>query len=122
LPGCNITEQQSTALLEYLLTIDNIVFDLSNGRRGLEEAPPILKERLVDLVRIYFELVPNCKDAVPAVQQRVHKILAHMGGPEYVLKTAFTIVLKRKNILIKLLMPLRLATMQGVQMILNVAE
>jgi hypothetical protein len=94
---CDITEQQSLDLLDDLIRIGNIVSHLISGVRDLENALPILKERFVDLVRIYLELVPNCKDAVPAVQQRVHEILAHMSGLEYVLKTVFTIVIKQEE-------------------------
>jgi hypothetical protein len=65
---CEITEKQSSDLLDDLYNINDIVSDLANGFRDLEEGLPMLKERLVDLVRIYLELVPKCNDAIPAVE------------------------------------------------------
>jgi hypothetical protein len=94
---CDITEKQSIDLLDDLFTIDNIVLDLVYGLRDVDEALPMLKAKLVDLVRIYSELLPGCQDAVPAVKQRVHEILAHMSGLEYALKFAIRFVIKNEE-------------------------
>jgi septation ring formation regulator EzrA len=62
-----------------------------------EETVQMLKELFVRYLRIYSELLSGCQDAVPAVKQRVHEIIAHMSGLEYVAKFAIRFVLNYKE-------------------------
>jgi hypothetical protein len=96
-PGCDITEQQSFELSQDLENTIRIVIGLAEGM-SLEEALPKLKESFVDLLRIYSELVPSCQDAIPAVKQRVHEILGHMSGLEYVVKFAVNLVMRQEEL------------------------
>jgi hypothetical protein len=96
-PGCDITEKQSFFLWQDLENTIRIVADLAVGRHSLDEALPMLKETFVDLLRIYSELLPSCQDAIPAVKQRVHDILGHMSGLEYVVKFAVRLVMRHEE-------------------------
>jgi hypothetical protein len=90
--GCDINEDQSGQLLQDVLEIWDAIEALREGSDPGEFLPK-LKEKVLDLYNIYSEVYPLCQDAVPAVNQRVHEILAHVSSLEYVAKFAFRSVL-----------------------------
>jgi hypothetical protein len=86
--GCDINEDQSEQLIRDVMEIWDAIEALYDGD-DLGEILPKLKEKVLDLYNIYSEVYPLCKDAVPAVNQRVHEILAHVSSLEYVVKFTF---------------------------------